>query len=178
MTVPVGWKLLFHMNIFFFLNQRWAFPPTQPVFCSVVFLCWKIKITPKKNRRCGGVSCTGHGHVLFGGKLGSWILAGRILSTLPKFSSSPLKIGRNPKGKDNSSSNHHFSGAMLKGWGWEGWYFHFFSLKRDRTTPWQNDFPTSLESGAGGVSTKLRPAFSFSGFLANKQFTSCWGGCV
>ena len=30
--------------------------------------------------------------------------------TLPETNSSPLKIGRNPKG--NSSSNHPFSGAM------------------------------------------------------------------
>ena len=34
-----------------------------------------------------------------------------LLGTPLKFNSSPLKIGRAPKG--NSSSNHHFSGAML-----------------------------------------------------------------
>ena len=33
----------------------------------------------------------------------------KLAVTLPKFNSSPLKIGRNPKGK--SSSNHHFSGV-------------------------------------------------------------------
>ena len=33
------------------------------------------------------------------------------ISTLPETNSSPLKIGRNPKG--NSSSNIQFSGPML-----------------------------------------------------------------
>ena len=33
----------------------------------------------------------------------------KLAVTLPKFNSSPPKIGRNPKGK--SSSNHHFSGV-------------------------------------------------------------------
>ena len=34
-----------------------------------------------------------------------------LLDTLPETSSSPLKIGRKPKG--TSSSNHWFTGAML-----------------------------------------------------------------
>ena len=47
---------------------------------------------------------------LSGSRMMTYFLFG-LESTLPKTNSSPLKIGRAPKG--NSSSNHPFSGANL-----------------------------------------------------------------
>ena len=37
----------------------------------------------------------------------------KTIDTLRKFNSSPLNNRQSPKRKRNSSSNHHFSGAML-----------------------------------------------------------------
>ena len=46
-------------------------------------------------------------------EFGTAYLFWELFVTLPKFNSSPLKIGRFTQKEAGSSSNHHFSGAML-----------------------------------------------------------------
>ena len=83
-----------------------------------------------------------------------WALFGKGREGTPwKFNSSPLKIYQ-PKRK-GSSSNHHFSGAMLNFWGVNGW-----NLQKSPISNWKwsapnlHDWLCSSRSSSRGVRWK------------------------